>query len=60
MDEFDRAEIEPESVSVARFRELLGDDANTMSDDEVLAVARHAETLAHLVIELALQNVRVH
>jgi hypothetical protein len=30
-----------------------------VSDEELLAVARHAE-LAHVVIELALQDVRVH
>lgn len=60
MDVLDRGEPEPESISVARCRELLGDDADTMSDDEVLAVARHAESLAHVVIELASQDVRVH
>jgi len=60
MDVLDRAEQEPESISAARCRELLGDDANTMSDEEVLAVARHAESLAHVVIGLALQDVRVH
>ena len=56
----DRAEQEPEPISVARCRELLGDDADAMSDDEVLIVARHAELLAHVVIGLALQDVRVH
>ena len=60
MDVIDRADQEPEPISVARCRELLGDDADTMSDDEVLAVARHAESLAHVVIELALWDVRVH
>lgn len=60
MDVLDRAEQEPESISVARCRELLGDDADTMSDGEVLAVARHAETLAHVLIAVALQDVRVH
>lgn len=60
MDVPDRAEQEPEPISVARCRELLGDDADTMSDEEVLAVARHAESLAHLVIDLALQDVRIH
>ena len=60
MDVSDRAEQEPESISVARCRELLGNDADTMSDEEVLAVARHAESLAHVVIELALRDVRVH
>ena len=60
MDVLDRAEQEPEPLSVARCRELLGDDADMMSDEEVLAVARHAESLAHVVIELALRDVRVH
>ena len=60
MDVIDCAEQEQESISVARCRNRLGDDADTMSDEEVLAVARHAESLAHVVIELALQDVRVH
>jgi hypothetical protein len=54
------AEQEPEAISVARCRELLGDDANTLTEDEVLAVARHAEALAHIMIELALQDVCIH
>ena len=60
MDVIDRAEQEPGPISVARCRELLGDDADMMSDEEILAVARHVESLAHVVIELALQDVRVH
>jgi hypothetical protein len=60
MDVIDRAEQEPEPISIARCRELLGDDANMMSDEEILAVARHAETLAHILIAVAFQDVRVH
>ncbi len=60
MDVIDRAEQEPEPISVARCRELLGDDADMMSDEEILAVARHAETLAHVLIAVALQDARVH
>ena len=60
MDVPDRAESEPEPISVARCRELLGDDADMMSDEQVLAVARHAETLAHILIAVVFQNVRVH
>ena len=56
----DCADQEPEPISIARCRELLGDDAETMSDDEVVTVARHAETLAHILIVIAFQNVRVH
>jgi hypothetical protein len=60
MDVPDRAGQEPEPISITRCRELLGDDAETMSDEEVVAVARHAETLAHILIVVALQDVRVH
>jgi hypothetical protein len=60
MDVLDRAPQEPDSISVARYRELLGDDADTMTDEEVLIVARHAESLAHILIAVALQDVRVH
>ena len=60
MDVLDPAEREPESPSIARCRELLGDDADAMSDEEVFAVARHAETLAHILIAIGLRDVRVH
>ena len=60
MDVLDRAPQEPESISVALYRELLGDDADTMTDEEVLIVARHADALAHIMIDLALQAVRIH
>jgi len=60
MDVPDRTEQEPEPISVARCRELLGNEADRLSDEEVLIVARHAESLAHVVIDLALQNVRIH
>lgn len=60
MDVPDRAEQGLEPISVARCRDLLGDEADTLSDEEVLVIARHAESLAHIVIDLALQDVRVH
>ena len=60
MDVPDSADQEPEPISIARCRELLGDDAQTMSDEDVVAVARHAETLAHILIVVALQDTCVH
>jgi hypothetical protein len=60
MDARDHVKEESESISIARWRELLGDDVDTMSDDEVLVVARHAESLARVLIEIALRDVRVH
>ena len=60
MDVPDSEDQEPEPISIARCRELLGDDAEMMADEEVVAVARHAETLAHILIVVALQDGRVH
>lgn len=60
MDVPERAEAIPEPLSIVRCRELLGEDAEALSDDEVLDVARHAEAMAHLLIALALQDSRVH
>lgn len=60
MDVPDRAEQDPEPISVARCRRLLGHEADALSDEEVLTVARHAESLAHIVIDLALQDDRIH
>jgi hypothetical protein len=60
MDEPERAEAIPESISIVRCRELLGDEAEALSDDEVLDVARHAEAIAQVLIALAWQDGRVH
>ena len=46
MDVPDRAEVIPEPTSIARCRELLGDEADALNDDEVRDVARHAEAIA--------------
>ena len=60
MDVPERVEDTPEPISVVQCRELLGDEADALSDDEILDVARHAEALAHVVIALALQDGRIH
>jgi hypothetical protein len=60
MDVPDCADQEPEPISITRCRELLGEYSETMSDEEVAAVACNAETLAHILIVVALQDVRVH
>ena len=60
MDVPERAEVIPEPVSIGRCRELLGDEADALTDDEVIDIARHAEAMAHILIALALQNTRIH
>ena len=42
MDVPEPAEAIPEPISIARCRELLGDEADALADDEVLEIARHA------------------
>jgi hypothetical protein len=54
------AEAIPEPISIVRCRELLGDEAETLSDDEVRDAARHAEAMARILIALALRDGRIH
>ena len=42
----------PEAIPIARCRELLGDEAEELSDDEVDAIRRHAQAMAHILIEI--------
>jgi hypothetical protein len=60
MDVPERADITPEPITISRCRELLGNEADALSDDEVRDIARHAEAMAHTLITLALQNGRIH
>ena len=60
MDVPERADTTPEPISIVRCRDLLGDEAETLSDDEVLEVARHAEAMARVLIALARQDGRIH
>ena len=39
----------PEPISIARCRELLGEKAETMTDQEIALMRRHAETMACIV-----------
>lgn len=43
----------PEAIPIGRCRELLGDEAKDLSDDEVEEIRRHAQAMAHLLIEIA-------
>ena len=52
MEFVERADDRPERISIARCRELLGEEADSMTDEDVDLVRRHAETMAGLVVEL--------
>ncbi len=52
MEFVERADDRPERISMARCRELLGEEADSMTDEDVDLVRRHAETMAVLMVEL--------
>ncbi len=52
MEYVEHAELRPEPISIARCRELLGEDAESMSDQEIEDIRRHAETMACIVVEM--------
>ena len=45
-----------DQISIARCRELLGDEAVDLSDEEVDRVRQHADALAHVLVEIILEN----
>jgi hypothetical protein len=52
-------DVRPSSEGVlplARCRELLGDEAAGVSDEELARVRRHADALAHVLIEIAVDR----
>jgi hypothetical protein len=49
-------EIASESISIARCRELLGDEAQSLSDQEVGLIRQHADAMAHVLVEMFLEN----
>lgn len=58
MEFVERADDRPERISLARCRELLGEEADSMTDEDVDLVRRHAETMAAIVVELYQQGSR--
>ena len=59
MEYVERADPKPESISIARCRELLGEDAESMSDEDIDNIRRHAETMACIVVEVYQEHCRV-
>jgi hypothetical protein len=59
MEYVERADPKPETISIARCRELLGEDAESMTDQDIEEIRRHAETMACIVIEVYQEQHRV-
>jgi hypothetical protein len=52
MEFIERTDDGPEHISIARCRELLGDEAESMTDQEIALIRRHAETMAYMAIDM--------
>ena len=48
-------DVQSEPISLARCRELLGDEADHLSDVEVDQIRRHADVMAHVIVEIFLE-----
>ena len=59
MEYVEHADPAPESISIARCRELLGEDAESMTDQDIEDIRRHAETMACIVIEMYEEACRI-
>jgi hypothetical protein len=59
MDVPHRAEQESVPISIARCRELLGEDAESMTDQDIEDIRRHAETMACIVVEMYQERYRI-
>ena len=53
--------VEPgsEPISIARCRELLGEDAESMTDQNIEDIRRHAEMMAGIVVEMYQAQCRI-
>lgn len=59
MDFVDLADDRPGPISIARCRDLLGDEADTQTDQDIELIRRHAEAMAQIVIEMFVESRRI-
>jgi len=56
MEDLLTSEAEHDLVPLKRCRELLGEEADGLSDQQVEAIRRQVDGLAHVLIEIYLEN----
>ena len=56
MEQINSAELTADRISIDRCRELLGDEAIGLSDDEIDQIRRQAEMMAQVLIEVYLHD----
>jgi len=58
MESADFADAWPVPIAVAHCREMLGDEAAALSDQDVDQIRQHADSMAHVLGEIFLENRR--
>jgi hypothetical protein len=56
MEQWHAEDVSSESISIARCRELLGDEAKNLSDDDIARIRQHARAMADIIIETFLEQ----
>jgi hypothetical protein len=56
MEQIKAADLTADQIFLGRCRELLGDEAEGLSDEQVDRIRQHAETMANVLIEICLQD----
>jgi hypothetical protein len=46
----------PDAHTISRCRELLGDEAEGLSDHEIDQIRRHADAVAHVIVAMFLEQ----
>jgi len=59
MDFVDRGDDRPEPISITRCRELLADEADSLTYQEIELIRQHAETMAQVVVEMFVERRRI-
>ena len=52
----DEPDVRFRSISIERCRDLLGEEADGLSDLEIDQIRRHAEVMAHVIVEIFLER----
>ena len=56
MEHANDADVGSGAISIARCRELLGDEADGLSDHEVDLIRQRADAMAHIIVEMFLER----
>ena len=56
MEHANSVDVASDLISIARCRELMGDEAEGLSDQDVDLIRRHADAMAHMLVEIFLDN----